>query len=370
MSTTALAEPPKASPTIKSMLLGQQMKDQIALALPKHLAPERFIRIAITALTRTPKLAECEQPSFFRCLLDLSAMGLEPDGRRAHLIPFENRKRGVVECQLIVDFKGLIELAKRSGDVKSWRAERVCERDEFGWRDGVVSHAINWREDRGKAQCYYSHVTLADGTSDFEVMTLTEVEAIRKRSRAAESGPWVTDFDEMAKKTVIRRHSKRLTLSPEFRDALDRDDDKLIERAVNGRVVDAFPSIENKPAPFGALAQDSPPPAGDLNGEVLGGASPVADVAEARPAPVAEGKAPARRTTKPKVEALPLTVDNALEESAKARLERRVQEFLLDRFLVDDSLEALRVANPTLDEEQIAATALSDFDSLREACQS
>ena len=69
--------------------------------------PDRFIRIALTALTRTPKLTTCDHGSFFQALLDLSQLGLEPDGRRAHLIPFRNNKRNCVECQLIIDYKGL-----------------------------------------------------------------------------------------------------------------------------------------------------------------------------------------------------------------------------------------------------------------------
>ncbi len=75
------------------------------------------------------------------------------------------------------------------------------------------------------------------GEKQSAVMTLAEVEAIKKRSKSGGSGPWVSDFDEMAKKTAIRRHSKRLTLSPEFADALEKDDDKIDERAVSGRVV-------------------------------------------------------------------------------------------------------------------------------------
>lgn len=156
-----------------------------------------------------------------KAMLDCSSLGLEPDGRRCHLIPYG------MEVQLIVDWKGLVELAKRSGEVVSWKAETVKEQDAFSWRNGEISHEINWRGDRGKLEAVYSIVRLTSGEIDTEVMTLPEVEAIRKRSKASGSGPWVTDFEEMAKKTVIRRHSKRLTLSPEFHDALDKDADKV-----------------------------------------------------------------------------------------------------------------------------------------------
>ena len=219
--TTTLTKPAN---DLRGILSSDKFKEQIALALPTHMSPDRFARIALTALTRSPKLLECTKESVLKCCMDLSSFGLEPDGRHAHIIPYGK------EATLVLDYKGLIALAKRSGEVRSWRAELVKEADEFTWDSGVVDHKVNWRADRGKTQCVYSQAILSDGSSDYEVMTLAEVEAIRKRSRAGTSGPWVTDFDEMAKKTVIRRHSKRLTLSPEFIAALAADGDRIEER--------------------------------------------------------------------------------------------------------------------------------------------
>ncbi len=218
---------------IRSFLAGDKFKEQIALALPRHISPDRFARVALTALTRTPKLMDCTRESLLKCLMDCSALGLEPDGRHAHLIPYGK------DCTLICDWKGLVALARRSGKVALWGREVGKEADTFGWDNGIVSRGINWRGDRGKAQCYYSHVRSNDGTDDYEVMTMEEVKAIQKRSRAGSSGPWVTDFDEMARKTVLRRHSKRITLSPEFADALERDDDRIVERHVTGRTIPA-----------------------------------------------------------------------------------------------------------------------------------
>lgn len=211
----------------KDWLQSAQFNEAVKKALPSHISPERFIRVALTALMRVPKLAQCSKESIFKAMLDLSSMGLEPDGRRAHLIPYQNRNTGQLEAQLIIDYKGLIELSKRSGDVSSWRAEIVCEKDEFGWENGTVFHRIDFRKPRGAMQAVYSHVKTKDGIDDYEVMTKDQVDAIRKRSKAANAGPWMTDFDEMAKKTVIRRHSKRLTLSPEFRAAVEKDQDKI-----------------------------------------------------------------------------------------------------------------------------------------------
>lgn len=216
--------------TIRDHLEGDAFKRTVAAALPKHLPPDRFIRVALTAMTRVPKLSQCDQASFFQCLLTLSALGLEPDGRRAHLIPFENRKRQVTECQLIVDYKGLVELAMRSGEVSNIHADVVCETDEFEFDRGVlVKHKIDFRKPRGEVYAVYAIARFKDGGEKCEVMTRQDVEAVRHRSRAGNNGPWVTDWNEMAKKTVFRRLSKWLPLSPEYRDALDADVDAPAE---------------------------------------------------------------------------------------------------------------------------------------------
>lgn len=233
----------KTPSTLKGLLSTENVQAQLGRALPAHLKTDRFVRVAITALTRTPKLASCTQESFMKCLLDLSAMGLEPDGRRAHLIPYGN------ECTLIVDYKGLVELIRRSGDVVSIRAETVCEKDEFGWQDGIVSHKVDWRNDRGNMQAVYAEAIMKGGEKQTAVMTLAEVEAIRTRSRSGNNGPWKTDFSEMAKKTVVRRLSKMLPLSSEIMDHVSRDDDQFGMRNVTPNppsfiVPDAAPAIE------------------------------------------------------------------------------------------------------------------------------
>lgn len=219
----------KPGGTLKSLINSEAVADQIARALPSVCTPDRFLRIATTTLTRVPKLAECTRESFIGALLECAQLGIEPDGRRAHLIPYGTT------CQIIIDWKGLVELAKRSGDVLVWKAESVKEADEFEWHNGRVDHRIDYRTDRGALQCVYSFVKLASSESDVEVMTLAEVEAIRKRSKSGNSGPWVTDFEEMAKKTVIRRHSKRLTLSPEVQTAIEINDRDIEVRDVSER---------------------------------------------------------------------------------------------------------------------------------------
>lgn len=256
--------------TIRERLGSDEFKRAVAEVLPKCLTPDRFLRVAILATTKTPKLLQCDQGSFFNALLTLSQYGLEPDGRRAHLIPFENRKRNVTECQLIIDYKGLAELAMRSGVVSNIHADIVCENDEFDYDCGELKrHKIDFRKPRGAVYAVYCVCRFKDGTQKTDVMTIDEVDVIRKRSRAGSNGPWATDYNEMAKKTVFRRLSKWLPLSPEFRDAIDHDDEPVIDVAANAAPSNlvAVAGFELPESTEGEPAECAAPPANDGDGD-------------------------------------------------------------------------------------------------------
>ncbi len=235
VATTQPQAVAKKTETIRDRLNGDAFKSAVALVLPKHLSPDRFVRVALTAMTTTTKLAQCDQASFFSALMKLSQYGLEPDGRRAHLIPFENRKKGIVECQLIVDWKGLSELIYRSGLVSTLHADVVREGDVFNYDMGHLKTHVPYflrrdadkPKEAGEVIAAYATATMKDGSSKTEVMSEEEVEGIRKRSRAGDSGPWQTDRNEMRKKTVFRRLSKWMPLSSELRDAVETDDDAI-----------------------------------------------------------------------------------------------------------------------------------------------
>lgn len=236
--------------TIRDLLQGDDFKRQIAKALPRTISPDRFARIALTATFRNPKLLNCTRESLLQCLMELSAMGLEPDGRRAHLIPRKNKDTGDLVCTLMVDYKGIAELVRRHGDVSSIHCDVVGENDHFEYRfgsHGALDHkpAIN---DRGRIYCAYSYVRLKDGSEEFDIMGREEIETVRNRSKSPDEGPWVSDWNEMAKKTIFRRHSKTLPLSPELRDAIEHDDDRepLTE---NERFTAARPATASVAAP-------------------------------------------------------------------------------------------------------------------------
>lgn len=248
--STQVAKTQSQPLTIRDHITGDKFKQAVAAALPKHLTPERFIRVALTAFTKTPKLMDCDQPSLFASLLTLSQLGLEPDGRRAHLIPYGKT------CQLIIDYKGLAELAMRSGAVSYLHADVVCENDLFEYDKGqLTTHKIDFKQPRGDVYAVYALCKFKDGGEKCEVMTRDEVEAIRKRSRAKDSGPWVTDWNEMAKKTVFRRLSKWLPLSPEFMDAIDNDADNAELQRFNAAKV----AVSSEPV-FAAQIQEPEAP--------------------------------------------------------------------------------------------------------------
>lgn len=232
MSTELKEAKPQAQQqqlTIRQQLQSPMLIDQIQKALPSHMSAERMTRIALTATTKVPKLNECTPQSFFKCLLDLSSWGLEPDGRHAHLIPYGR------ECTLILDYKGIVELAYRSGYVKNIHADVVRAGDLFEYNLGRVERHTPWAfridsdkpKEAGDVVAAYCIVEMKDNAAKHEVMTRDEIDGIRKRSKAGSSGPWVSDFSEMAKKTVFRRASKWLPLSAEMKDAFERDHDSL-----------------------------------------------------------------------------------------------------------------------------------------------
>lgn len=257
MGTTETALVPQKARSLKTLLGGDEFKRAVAQALPRHLPAERFIRVAITALTRVPKLQRCTHESFFKCLLDLSAMGLEPDGRHAHLIPFENSKlcacghffnrhnekrcldctcvnrSKAVECTLIVDYKGLVQLVRRSEEVSYIHADVVYDGDSFDYCYGTgafLKHKPALDGKRERLIAAYSFVRMKDGSEDFLVWGPSRLEAARQRSKAKDDGPWVgtqEDQDEMRKKSVFRNQSKWLPFSPEVKSLIERADDAI-----------------------------------------------------------------------------------------------------------------------------------------------
>ena len=228
-------------------------------ALPKFMRADRLIRVALTAISKNPRLLECTHESLALALLESGQLGLEPNGvmGQAYLVPYKNGKTGQYEAQFQPGYRGLVELVLRTGDVSSVDARAVWENDgdrfeyEYGLNPKLV-HKPGGCSDPAKLTHTYVVFQLKDGPPKFDVMTRGELEAIRRRSRAKDDGPWVTDAVQMYLKTVVKRGVKLLRMSPEMEAAISKDTAVEIGEAVPLAAFD--PAYGDPPEP-----QDIPP---------------------------------------------------------------------------------------------------------------
>lgn len=216
--TTAVAE--KKQKTIFDVI--QAGAKQFATALPKHINSDRFVRIAITTIRQNPKLAQCNQESLLGALMVSAQLGLEPGVLgQCYLIPYGR------ECQFQIGYKGMIELLRRSGQLKDIYAYSVYENDEFEMTYGLdrdLKHKPNLQNKGNFIGCYCVAV-LKDDARAFEYMTKEEIEAHGKKfSKTYGNGPWKTDFEAMAHKTVVKKMLKWLPVSVEFLEMANKDE--------------------------------------------------------------------------------------------------------------------------------------------------
>ena len=205
------------------------MEPEIKKALPEVITPERFTRMALSALNTTPKLRECTQMSFLAALMNAAQLGLEPNTPlgQAYLIPYNNK--GVMECQFQIGYKGLIDLSYRNPQMQIISAQAVYENDVFEYELGL-NPKLEHRpalEDRGEVRLFYGMFKLVNGGYGFEVMSKTAMDAYaREYSKAFDSSfsPWKNNYIGMAKKTVIKQALKYAPLKTDFRKALSNDE--------------------------------------------------------------------------------------------------------------------------------------------------
>lgn len=233
MSTLALQKSSEVQnlTTLKDLLT--RYKEQIAMALPRHLTPERMIRVALTAVSRSQKLQECNPATVAGCVVQASILGLEPDGvlGEAYLVPFYNKKangnKGGMECQLIPGYQGLLKLVRNTGELKMIDVQEVCENDEFDFEKGMEPYLRHKPAsgDRGKVIKYWAGAVLTNGGKQFEVMSVEDIELHRDRfSKAKDFGPWKDSPEWMFKKTVLRKLVKLLPKSAQAQLAVALDE--------------------------------------------------------------------------------------------------------------------------------------------------
>lgn len=205
------------------------MEPEIKKALPEVITPERFTRMALSALNTTPKLKECTQMSFLAALMNAAQLGLEPNTSlgQAYLIPYNNKR--TMECQFQIGYKGLIDLGYRNPQMQIISAQAVYENDEFEYELGLnprLEHHPTL-EERGEVRLFYGLFKLTNRGFGFEVMSKTAIDAYAKEySKAFDSSfsPWKTNYESMAKKTVIKQALKYAPVKADFRKALNTDE--------------------------------------------------------------------------------------------------------------------------------------------------
>lgn len=205
------------------------MAPEIRKALPSVMTPERFSRIAISALNNTPQLRQCTPISFIAALLNAAQLGLEPNTPlgQAYLIPYKNK--GVLECQFQIGYKGYIDLAYRNGQMQTIQAQVVYTNDEFQYEYGLEPKLFHRPafSDRGEPAYYYGLFRTVNGGYGFSVMSKADMDAFAKTySKAFDSAysPWRTSYDDMAKKTVIKQALKYAPIKTDFQRAMTSDE--------------------------------------------------------------------------------------------------------------------------------------------------
>ena len=217
---TAVAEQKKDG-SLQGLI--RAMEPEIKKALPSVITPERFTRMVFTALSSNPQLKECSPQSFLGAMMQAAQLGLEPNTPigQAYLIPYGN------SCQFQLGYKGLLDLAYRSGEIKDIQAHEVHENDEFEYELGLepkLKH-IPAKSNRGSVTMYYAVWHTKTGGYGFEVMSYEDVlEFAQKKSKSFHNGPWQTDFDSMAKKTVLKQALKYAPIATDFVKAVATDE--------------------------------------------------------------------------------------------------------------------------------------------------
>jgi recombination protein RecT len=285
--STELTQVQQQAVQLKEYLNADRVKSQIVAALPKWLSPDRFLRVIFGAALRNPKLMECSMESILQSVMMCAQLGLEPILGRAYLIPYWNNRKRCNECQFQPGYQGLVDLARRSGQVSDVYAQVVYEADFFEIEYGTsrkLVHKPHLAEEPGKAIGAYCVWEFKDGGRSFEFMPLHEIYKRRAKSQSyswAETGDpnkgggkqdsiWHDWEEDMMRKTVVKHSSKLVPSSIEFMEAVAVDDAADTGRRVN--LFQGVPMIEG-----GLVAEESGAPLLEepLSEDILGAADPV-----------------------------------------------------------------------------------------------
>lgn len=224
-------------------------KESIGDALPSHLDLDRFKKIILIAISQNRRLLECTPISILTAVLQSAQLGLEPGVLgQCYLIPYFNKTLKKLQVQFQISYKGLIELCRRSGNLKKISASEVYENDEFVFEYGTnerLYHVPELGEDRGKIIGFYAVAKLSNGENQMVVLARSEVDRIRddySKAHAKGSSPWKTEYAEMGKKTAVKRLVKFLPVSAEILRRV-AGMDETVKQEISARMED-IPSAE------------------------------------------------------------------------------------------------------------------------------
>lgn len=225
-----------APPTIQELLSSPGTVKRFEAVIPKHMTPDRLIRIALQAVWRTPRLAEADPMTLLGAFTTCGILGLEPNTPLGHVyvLPYRNRRQNRTEVNVIIGKNGYIDLARRSGQLVNLHADVIYDADHFEYEYGTdarLIHRPELREERGKWYAAYAHMKLKDGEG-FRVLGMPEIRKAKAASQSKDNGPWVTHEPEMAAKTAIRRLAPYMPQSLELANALVLDERKADFRQV------------------------------------------------------------------------------------------------------------------------------------------
>jgi len=225
--TTALTPQHKLG-NIRSYL--ERKSPTLQRIAPKGTDIERIVSLACFEAYKNERLLDCSPESIYTSLAKACELNLVAGGvlHRAHLVPLYNKTRRCMEAELWIDYTGLMELVRRSGDVANFVARVVHKNEEFehffDLEGGeILRHRPKYDGEPGEPVLAYAVCFFKDGQKQVEVMRRDQIERIRQSARSGNSGPWVTHTEEMWRKTVIRRICKYLPLTADAKAALEHD---------------------------------------------------------------------------------------------------------------------------------------------------
>ena len=331
-STLPVAKRPlKQIKSVRELLVNDQAKEQLAMVAAHHMRPSQMLRLMANAIRTTPQLAECDPLSLLGCMMTCASLGLMPNTplQSAYLIPFKNKRKGITEVQLVVGYRGMIDLARRSGHIRNIHGDVVYEGDEFSFEYGSNQHLKHRPKGKRVNPVYaYCHATLTDGEA-FVVLPWDEVMAIRDASQgyrtAVQYGkkdtPWIAHEHAMASKTAVRALFKYLPISIEMD---------------NGKLGDALTVDENQIdfSSFATNPEDGPAIEGEIVDEETGEVARVEDQRHAQqtiePEREKAAASTSRRKQTPRSDGTPYAAggpqqaeQGALDMDSEARAERK-----------------------------------------------